>query len=301
MHTRNLLKISTILAAMTAGAVPSTVFGEAAERPARLEQVAGSEIPRVILLARAAERIGIETGEVREVGAKRWKLLIGEVVALASAPGATDTGTAATAPQMQIRVAAEGEWAMNSELELLALSPDATALLDPGDYDDAYDPFDDDADDADEAAQLEADDVEGAKVVMVVPIGGAAVHHKYKARLVLASTDTQPEAQPDNARYFAPVEPDASLMPGQDVFVRVASPGGGDTAKIVPYSSVIYDVSGDSWLYTNPEPLVFVRQKIVIERILGSVVVLSLGPEVGTVVVSVGAAELMGVEQKIGH
>ena len=295
MHTRNLLKISTILAAMTAGAVPSALFAEAAERPARLEEVAGSEIPRVILLARAAERIGIETGEVREVGAKRWKLLIGEVVTLASATG---TDTAATAPQMQIRVAAEGEWAMNSELELLALESDA--LLEPGDYGDAYDPFEDE-DDAHGDVRFEADDLDDAKVVMVVPIGGAAVHQQYKARLVLASTDTQPEAQPDNARYFAPVEPDASLMPGQDVFVRVASPGGGDTAKIVPYSSVIYDVSGDSWLYTNPEPLVFVRQKIVIERILGSVVVLSLGPEVGTVVVSVGAAELMGVEQKIGH
>lgn len=297
MHTRNLLKITTILAALTAVAVPSAMFAEVGERPARLEQVAGSEIPRVILLAQAAKRIGIETGEVREVGAKRWKLLIGEVVTLASATG---TETAASAPLMQIRVAAEGEWAMNSELELLALSPDATVLLDPGDYDDAYDPFEGD-DDANEDAQLDADDVEGAKVVMVVPIGGAAVHHKYKARVVLASTDTQPEALPDNARYFAPVEPDASLMPGQNVFVRVASPGGGDKAKIVPYSSVIYDVSGDSWLYTNPEPLVFVRQKIVIERILGSVVVLSEGPEVGTVVVSVGAAELMGVEQKIGH
>ena len=281
---------------MTAGAVPSTVFGEAAERPARLEQVAGSEIPRVILLARAAERIGIETGEVREVGAKRWKLLIGEVVTLASATG---TDTAATAPQMQIRVAAEGEWAMNSELELLALASDAQ--LEPGDYGDAYDPFED-LDAANGAEHFGADDIDDAKVVMVVPIGGdAATHQQYMARLVLASTNTQPEVQPDNARYFAPVEPDASLMPGQDVFVRVASPGGGDTAKIVPYSSVIYDVSGDSWLYTNPEPLVFVRQKIVIERILGSVVVLSLGPEVGTVVVSVGAAELMGVEQKIGH
>ena len=297
MHTRNLLKITTILAALTAVAVPSAMFAEVGERPARLEQVAGSEIPRVILLAQAAKRIAIETGEVREVGAKRWKLLIGEVVTLASATG---TETAGSAPLMQIRVAAEGEWAMNSELELLALSPDATVLLDPGDYDDAYDPFEQN-DDANEDTQLEADDVEGAKVVMVVPIGGAAVHHKYKARVVLASTDTQPEAQPDNARYFAPVEPDASLMPGQHVFVRVASPGGGDKAKIVPYSSVIYDVSGDSWLYTNPEPLVFVRQKIVIERILGSVVVLSEGPEVGTVVVSVGAAELMGVEQKIGH
>ena len=294
MNTRNLLKISTILAAMTAGAVPSVLFAQVAERPARMEQLAGSDIPRVILLAQAAKRIGVETSEVREVGAKRWKLLVGEVVA-----HATDPATATGAPSLQIRVAAEGEWAMNSELGLLALTPDAKAMLEAGDYDDAYDPFEDDGD-ANKAGQIEANDIDDAKVVMVVPIGGTA-DRRYMAQLVLASTNTQPDAQPDNARYFAPVEADTSLMPGQQVFVRVASPGNGDTAKIVPYSSVIYDVTGDSWLYANPEPLVFVRHEIVIERILGSVVVLSEGLEVGTMVVSVGAAELMGVEQKIGN
>ena len=297
MSTRNLLKITTILAAMTAGALPSALFAEAAERPARLELLAGSVIPRVILLERAAERIGVETTEVREVGAKRWKLLVGEVVAAASA-GATDTGTAA--PAMQIRVAAEGEWAMNSELELLALMPDPTALLDAGDYNDAYDPFET-ADGEGEEIGFEPDDVADGKVVMVLPIGGGAADHRYKAQLVLASTNAQADTPPDNARYFALVEPDRSLMPGQQVFVRVASQGGGDTARIVPYSSVIYDVAGDSWLYTNPEPLVFIRQQIVIERILGSLVVLSEGPEIGIKIVSVGAAELMGVEQKIGH
>lgn len=297
MRSRSLLLMSTMFAAMAAGAAPSAVVAEEAERPGRLEILAGSDIPRVILLEQAAQRLAVEITEVREVGAKRWILLIGEVVAIAAAPGATDTGSAASAPSMLIRVAAEGEWAMNSEQALLALAPDAMALLEPGDYVDAYDPFEDDDADDDEDALLEADDITGAKVVMVAPIGGGAADRQYMARLVLASADMLP----DNARYFAPIEPDASLLPGQQVFVRVASPVSGDTAKIVPYSSVIYDVAGDSWLYTNPEPLVFVRHKIDIEQILGGVVALSAGPEAGTRIVSVGAAELMGVEQKIGN
>ena len=233
---------------------------------------------------------------MREVGAKRWKLLVGRVVPITTTSGASDTGSVSVAPPVQIRVEAAGEWSMNSELETLALAPDAAAALDPGDYYHAFDPFESD-ETADAADMLEADDIAEGKVVMVAPIGSGAADHRYKARVVLASAGTQP----DNARYFAPIEPDESLMAGQQVFVRVASPGSADTAKIVPYSSIIYDVAGKSWLYTNPEPLVYVRQQVTIERILGNLVVLSDGPEAGTAVVSVGAAELMGVEQKIGN
>ncbi len=297
MCSRNLLMISTMFAAMAAGSIPSALMAEEAERPARLEMLEGSDIPRVILLEQAAKRLAVEIAEVHEVGAKRWILLIGEVVSTVASAGATDAGGALSVPPMLIRVAAEGEWAMNSEQELLALVPDAKALFELGDYADAYDPFEEDDDDALEEALLEADDFGDDKAVMVVTIGGGAADHRYMARLVPASAETLP----DNARYFAPVGPDASLVPGQQVFVRVPSLVIGDTAKIVPYSSVIYDVKGDSWLYTNPEPLVFVRHKINIERILGSVVALSEGPDVGTKIVSVGAAELMGVEQKVGN
>lgn len=295
MRSHKFLMITTILAAVAAGAVPSALVAEGTERPARLELLDGTTIPRVILLEQAALRLGVETTEVREVSAKRWIMLVGQVVTVPSAHGTPDTGSAAAAPSVLIRVAAEGEWAMSSELEMLALVPDDAASLDPGDYYDAYDPFESD-EDANGEDQFEVDDIADGKVVMVVPIGGAA-DHRYKARLILASSGTQP----DNARYFAPIEPDPSLIPGQQVFVRLANPGSGDTAKIVPYSSIIYDVAGDCWLYANPEPLVFVRQKVTIERILGNVVVLSVGPEIGTAVVSVGAAELMGVEQKVGN
>lgn len=68
----------------------------------------------------------------------------------------------------------------------------------------------------------------------------------------------------------------------------------------VPYSAVIYHFDGTTWTYTNPEPMVYLRHAIDIDRIEGSVAFLNDGPPVGTTVVTVGAAELYGVEFGIG-
>lgn len=64
----------------------------------------------------------------------------------------------------------------------------------------------------------------------------------------------------------------------------------------ISYSAVLYDAKGDTWVYTNPEPLVFVRQRVSIESIDGDDALLSDGPPPGTTVVTVGAAELLGTE-----
>jgi len=66
--------------------------------------------------------------------------------------------------------------------------------------------------------------------------------------------------------------------------------------KVVPYAAVVYEPHGDTWVYTNPEPLVFVRAHVKIDYIDGDVAVLSEGPPVGTAVATVGVAELFGVE-----
>jgi hypothetical protein len=65
---------------------------------------------------------------------------------------------------------------------------------------------------------------------------------------------------------------------------------------VVPYAAVIYGLQGETWAYTNPEPLVFVREPIDIEYIQGDMAVLLDGPAVGTEIVTVGVAELYGAE-----
>ena len=64
----------------------------------------------------------------------------------------------------------------------------------------------------------------------------------------------------------------------------------------VPFAAVIYDIEGNTWIYTNPEPLTFVRQQIVIDRIEGDTAFLaeSLPGELN--VVTMGVIEIYGTE-----
>ncbi len=80
-----------------------------------------------------------------------------------------------------------------------------------------------------------------------------------------------------------------------------AVPGSATKRKVIPYSAVLYDAHGDTWTYTNPERLVYVRHHIKVERIDGDRAILSEGPPAGTAVVTVAASELFGTEFEVGH
>lgn len=68
----------------------------------------------------------------------------------------------------------------------------------------------------------------------------------------------------------------------------------------VPYGAVLYDAKGTTFVYTNPEPLVFVRQAVVVDVITGDTAVLTTGPSPSTSVVTVGGSELVGIEFGVG-
>jgi hypothetical protein len=84
---------------------------------------------------------------------------------------------------------------------------------------------------------------------------------------------------------------------------------GGKRRKVVSYGAVIYEHTGNAYVYTNTQPRVFVRAPITIERIdeldgdqsAETVAILSKGPSVGVPVVTVGGPELFGAEFGIGH
>jgi hypothetical protein len=78
----------------------------------------------------------------------------------------------------------------------------------------------------------------------------------------------------------------------QDVDVK------GAKQKVMPYAALLYDTQGETWTFTNAEPLTFVRQKIKVDRIEGDKAFLAQGPVAGTKVVIVGAAELYGSEEE---
>ena len=64
----------------------------------------------------------------------------------------------------------------------------------------------------------------------------------------------------------------------------------------VPYAAVIYDIEGNTWIYTNPEPLTFIRESIVVDHIEGDTAFLAESLPAELNVVTVGVAELYGTE-----
>jgi hypothetical protein len=68
---------------------------------------------------------------------------------------------------------------------------------------------------------------------------------------------------------------------------------------VIPHLALIYSPDGGAFVYTRPEPLTYVRAPIEIDRVLDDRALLSAGPPPGTVVVTVGAAELLATEFEI--
>ena len=63
---------------------------------------------------------------------------------------------------------------------------------------------------------------------------------------------------------------------------------------------MLYDPDGDTWTYTSPKPLVFVRAPIDVDRIDGDTALLSeRSAGRAPTVVTVGAAELLGTEYEV--
>ena len=90
---------------------------------------------------------------------------------------------------------------------------------------------------------------------------------------------------------------DIATVPVREVLVKRT----GALRRVVPYGAVLYDARGETWVYTSPETRTFVRHPIGVDFIDGEEAVLSDGPPSGTLVVTVGAAELFGTEFEIGH
>jgi hypothetical protein len=68
----------------------------------------------------------------------------------------------------------------------------------------------------------------------------------------------------------------------------------------VPAAAVLYQSDGTTFVYTNPEPNVYVPAEITVKDIIGDKAQLTAGPSVGTQVVTVAGAELFGAETGLG-
>lgn len=118
------------------------------------------------------------------------------------------------------------------------------------------------------------------------------------AEPVAAPFSANPESVTVDLFYQLP-NTDLSYRPGQKVSVTLSLKGT-EVNLVVPYSSILYDMYGSSWVYQNTEPQVYVRQRVELHYVLEGLAVLSRGPAVGSKIVSAGAAELFGTEFGVG-
>lgn len=82
--------------------------------------------------------------------------------------------------------------------------------------------------------------------------------------------------------------------------VQTATVGSAGDRLVVPSAAVIIDPVGVYWVYTNPQPLVFVREEIRPVHEEGHMAFFDEGPPVGMAVVTTGVPELYGAEFGIG-
>ena len=275
--------------------------------PAKVESIDGSNVKRVILTAKAAGRLDVKTAPVREQKVVRWLMVPGEVEIVpvgmsdAAAPGSAGTSAPVLEPavssgtepdQDQQEEPASSAAAAPSVLRVrVSLAGHGTKVAGRKDHDEPRDEGDKEDDFGDDDDEDEAE--------IVPPSGGIERVAHLRAKRIATAAGVDSETA-HNTLYFE-VEPGwHNLKPGQRVGVRLAS-SSGTPKKVIPYSAVMYDVSGDTWVYTNTEPLVFIRHRVTIQHIDGEMAVLKDGPATGTEVVTVGAAELFGAETGVGH
>ncbi len=83
--------------------------------------------------------------------------------------------------------------------------------------------------------------------------------------------------------------------PGQRVGVNLTLQGE-TTSLTVPWSAIVSDIQGGSWVYAKAGERTFERRRVSPRYVMGNVMVLADGPDAGVEVVIAGAAELFGTE-----
>jgi hypothetical protein len=82
----------------------------------------------------------------------------------------------------------------------------------------------------------------------------------------------------------------------QTAAVRSIAAAPGAASAVIPFASVVYAPSGQTYAFIREGPLTFAEVPITIDHIDGDSVYLLKGPHAGSRVVTVGAEELFGVQ-----
>ena len=137
-------------------------------------------------------------------------------------------------------------------------------------------------------------DLAAAEDVDIVPLTSRPGAASQRARPVDAPPSANAQAGTID-RYYELANADEALAPGQRVGVKV--PLNGDAESLtLPWSAVVHDIHGGTWVYEMLAEHTFARRRVVVRFVQNDSAVLASGPSAGTKVVSAGASELFGNE-----
>lgn len=95
--------------------------------------------------------------------------------------------------------------------------------------------------------------------------------------------------------YYEVENSHGRLIPGERVGVVVPLVNEA-TSLTLPWSAVIHDIHGGTWVYEAVAERTYSRQRVVVRFVRESLAVLDHGPAEGKKIVTAGAAELFGME-----
>ncbi|MFC1790965.1 efflux RND transporter periplasmic adaptor subunit [Gemmatimonadota bacterium] len=101
--------------------------------------------------------------------------------------------------------------------------------------------------------------------------------------------------------YYTVPNPRGEMRPGERVSVRVPLRGGGAEGTVVPWSAVLHDIQGGTWIYEALEGHAYTRRRVEVRDVMDGFAILARGPALGTPIVVVGAAELYSTEFGTAH
>ena len=111
-----------------------------------------------------------------------------------------------------------------------------------------------------------------------------------------------PSANPLTATvdlFYELANGDGKLTPGQRLAVTLPL----TDAKVgltVPWSAVVFDVNGGTWVYERTDSRRYVRRRVVVSYTFGTDAVLTGGPAAGVGIVTRGTQQLFGAETGFG-
>lgn len=286
-----------------------------------VEHLEGAEPTRLTLTEDAARRIDVQTEPVGESQMGRTQMTQGEIVAaedmkkIITAPnagtilapvadGIAVTGAGGSTSQVGFRLSSiegltsAGSAGSSVNMEVPKGMTLIKTLVSAGQFVEAGQPLFEVADTSKVWVMVKMTEAEFNRVDqslyarVLTQDGSAADREAAPATIESGSSKNGNSFQ----LFYSLDNADHSLSLGQHVQVRLALAGSGAARRVIPYSSVIYDVNGNTWVYTATDALTFVRTPIDVDYIEGGQAFLNEGPASGSLVVTSGAEELYGSE-----